>query len=136
MNLSIADLDRYVDVAAVDDIPAGEGRRYLIDGQAIAMFHVGDTFYAIGDTCTHEEYSLSEGCVCDHTVECLKHGARFDLMTGEVLSLPATASVDSFALGVRDRRIYVDRRARDHREALTNVAPTAPEGIGEPAATI
>jgi 3-phenylpropionate/trans-cinnamate dioxygenase ferredoxin subunit len=107
MGVPVLDLDRCVDVAAVEDIPEGEGRCYEIGGQAVAIFRDDGVFYAVSDTCTHEEYSLSEGEVWDHTVECPKHGARFDLVTGEVLSLPATVSVESYAPEVRDGRIYV-----------------------------
>ena len=116
MSVSDLDLEPYVDVAAVEDIPEGEGRCYEIDGQAVAIFHDEGTFYAVSDTCTHEEYSLSEGFVCDHTVECPKHGARFDLVTGEVLSLPATVSIESYRLEVRDGRIWVAAPARGNRD--------------------
>jgi nitrite reductase/ring-hydroxylating ferredoxin subunit len=73
MSVPALDLDRYVDIAAVEDIPEGEGRCYEIDGQAIAIFRDEGVFYGVSDTCSHEEYSLSEGEVWDHTVECPKH---------------------------------------------------------------
>ncbi len=116
MTVPVVDLDRYVDVAAVEDIPEGEGRRYEIDGQPVAIFRDDGVFYAISDTCTHEEYSLSDGEVWDRTVECPKHGARFDLVTGEVLSLPATVSIESYLLEVRDGRVYVAPPADGQRE--------------------
>ncbi|MBV9120610.1 MAG: non-heme iron oxygenase ferredoxin subunit [Chloroflexi bacterium] len=72
----------------------------LPNGHKLAVFHVGDKFYAIDDTCTHEEASLSEGTVYDDEdepqVECPKHGAIFDLETGAVRSLPAVKSVNSY----------------------------------------
>jgi 3-phenylpropionate/trans-cinnamate dioxygenase ferredoxin subunit len=48
--------------------------------------------YAIGDTCTHANISLSEGDIHadDKTIECWKHGSEFSLETGEALTLPAT----------------------------------------------
>jgi 3-phenylpropionate/trans-cinnamate dioxygenase ferredoxin component len=115
MSVSAPDMENYVDVAAVEEIPEGEGCCYEIDGHAIAIFCDEGTFYAVSDTCTHEEYSLSAGFVWDHTVECPKHGARFDLATGEVLSLPATVSVESYPVEVRDRRILVAVPSQRHR---------------------
>jgi 3-phenylpropionate/trans-cinnamate dioxygenase ferredoxin component len=73
-------------------------------------------FYAVSDTCTHNKYLLSEGLVWDRTVECPKHGARFDLMRGDVLSLPATASIESYPVEARDSRIYVTVPRDGHRE--------------------
>ena len=38
---------------------------------------------------------------------CPRHGARFDLRTGAVLSLPATEDVDAFAVEQRDGELFV-----------------------------
>ncbi|MGH2448215.1 MAG: Rieske (2Fe-2S) protein [Chloroflexota bacterium] len=114
--LAEQDLDRYIEVAEADDIPEGEGRCYEVDGQAMALFRDEGVFYAVSDTCTHEEYSLSRGVVWDHTVECPKDGARFDLVTGDVLSLPATVSIESYPLQVRNGHIYVQIPAHGHLE--------------------
>jgi 3-phenylpropionate/trans-cinnamate dioxygenase ferredoxin subunit len=76
------------------------------DGHRYALFHIGERYYAIDDTCTHEEASLSEGTVYDDEdepqVECPKHGAIFDIATGEVRSLPAVRSVNSYEVQVDD----------------------------------
>ena len=56
-----------------------------INDKKIAVFNVDGEFYAIDDTCSHAEASLSEGEVFDCIVECPLHGAEFDLTTGEQL---------------------------------------------------
>ncbi len=75
-------------------------------GIPITIFNVHDELFAIGDTCSHEEYSLAEGEVDDaddcYTVECALHGARFDLRTGAALTLPAVLPVDNFRIWVED----------------------------------
>ncbi len=89
----------------------------LPDGHKVALFHVGDAFYAIDDTCTHEEASLSEGTVYDDEdepqVECPKHGAIFDIATGEVRSLPAVKSVHSYETKVEGDAVLVSTQPRD-----------------------
>jgi 3-phenylpropionate/trans-cinnamate dioxygenase ferredoxin subunit len=56
------------------------------------VVRIDDDVYAIGDTCTHANISLSEGDIHadDKTIECWKHGSEFSLETGEALTLPAT----------------------------------------------
>src|SRR5205809_3614687 len=66
-----------------------------VDGQRIALFNVNGTFYAIDDTCTHEEASLAAGAVYGEIVACPKDGCRFHLPTGRVLSLPAGGPVSA-----------------------------------------
>ncbi len=87
--------DGWVEVAHSSDIPPGCAARVEIDDVPIAIFNVEGTYYALDDTCSHAEASLSEGdldidrCV----IECPLHGSSFDLRTGEPLSLPAVEPV-------------------------------------------
>ena len=56
---------------------------------------IGDAFHAVGDECSHEDYSLAEGEVWadERELECPRHGSTFDLRTGEACTLPATRPV-------------------------------------------
>jgi 3-phenylpropionate/trans-cinnamate dioxygenase ferredoxin subunit len=98
-----------VAVGPESDIQPGQSACVLVGDTPIAIFNIGGAYYAIGDTCTHEDFSLSEGEVFDDaTVECALHGSRFDLRTGEALSLPATGSAGSYVVWVEDGVIKVE----------------------------
>jgi len=68
-------------------------KRVNVDGHTVALINIGGEFFAIDDTCSHEEASLSGGTLSGEVVVCPKHGARFNVKTGRVLSLPAVRSV-------------------------------------------
>ena len=78
-----------------DDLAAGEARRFDVDGHRICLVRIGDDFYALGDECSHEDYSLSEGEIFEREleIECWRHGSSFSLTTGEPSTLPATQPV-------------------------------------------
>jgi 3-phenylpropionate/trans-cinnamate dioxygenase ferredoxin subunit len=97
-------------VCARDDLAAGEARRFDVDGRPVALIRVGDEFHAIGDTCSHADFSLSEGVVDtdDCTIECWKHGSAFSLRTGEPESLPATRPVPVYLVTVEGDDVSVD----------------------------
>jgi 3-phenylpropionate/trans-cinnamate dioxygenase ferredoxin component len=82
-------------VCSVKDVEAGSARRFDVDSHRLCVVHVGDDFYVIDDTCTHADYSLSEGDIWedDLEIECPKHGSTFSLETGEPATLPATQPV-------------------------------------------
>lgn len=101
-------MGRFVKVASVGDIPAGQGQAFKVDGQEIAVFNAQGAYYALDDICTHEEASLAEGDVEGCAVECPLHGARFDLRSGKVLSLPATVPAKTYPTRVVGSDIEIE----------------------------
>ena len=94
-----------VRVCSVEDVPAGEARRFAVDGRLVAVVNLGDEgFRAVDAICSHEHYYLDEGEVdVDlETIECPKHGSTFDLGTGKARTLPAITPVDVFPVTVTD----------------------------------
>jgi 3-phenylpropionate/trans-cinnamate dioxygenase ferredoxin subunit len=99
-------------VCPTNDLRPGEAT--TLDVQPpIAVFNVDGTFYAIDDTCTHETFSLAEGYLAGAEVECALHYAKFDLRTGEALSLPATVGVRTYPVKTEDGHVFVDVSSRD-----------------------
>jgi 3-phenylpropionate/trans-cinnamate dioxygenase ferredoxin subunit len=92
-----------VALCQLNELVAGEARRFEIDGLAIAVVRIADDVYAIGDRCTHENVSLSEGEVdgARLLVECWKHGSQFSLVTGEPHQLPAIRPTPVYPAEVR-----------------------------------
>ena len=82
-------------LCAADEIESGTAKRFDVAGHRIALVRIGDDFYALGDRCSHEDFSLSEGevLVDECEIECWKHGSTFSLTTGEPQSLPAVRPV-------------------------------------------
>jgi 3-phenylpropionate/trans-cinnamate dioxygenase ferredoxin subunit len=100
-----------VRVCSVDDVPAGEARRFAVDGRLVAVVNLGDGgFRAVDAICSHEHYYLDEGEVdVDlETIECPKHGSTFDLDTGAARTLPAITPVDVFPVTVTDDDVLIE----------------------------
>src|SRR5271165_7433261 len=91
------------------DLGSGEARRFDVGPYRIALVRVDEDFYAVGDRCSHEDYSLAEGEVWadEREIECPRHGSTFDLRTGEPCSLPATTPVPVYELEVTDDEVAV-----------------------------
>jgi 3-phenylpropionate/trans-cinnamate dioxygenase ferredoxin subunit len=93
----------------VDDLKPSSARRFDVAGQRVALVRIGDDFYAVGDRCSHADFSLSEGEVWpdELEIECWKHGSTFSLETGEPQSLPATRPVPVYDVEVDGDDVYV-----------------------------
>ncbi len=98
-----------VRVCSVRDVDPGSARRYDVDGERIAVVRLGDDWYAIGDTCSHADFSLSQGDVWEEerTIECPQHGATFSLESGEPCTLPATRPVPTYEVRVEGDDVIV-----------------------------
>lgn len=97
----------------IDDFAEAKPVHIDADGTEIAVVRLGGRLYAVADRCSHAKASLSEGEVIadEASIECPRHGATFDLATGEALSLPATFAVDVYRVVERAGRVYVDIQA-------------------------
>ena len=96
-------------VCARADLAPGTARCFDVDGHRVAVVRIADDFYTIGDTCSHADYSLSEGDVWEDEleIECPKHGSTFSLTTGEPQTLPATQPVPVYEVVVEDEDVKV-----------------------------
>jgi nitrite reductase/ring-hydroxylating ferredoxin subunit len=74
----------------------------------IAVFHVGNEFFATDDTCTHAKFSLAEGYIEGEEVVCALHEARFCLRTGRVLSPPAFVPLRTYPVCVEGGEVFVE----------------------------
>lgn len=97
-------------VCAVADIGEGEARRFDLGRVSVAIVRIGTDFYAIGDRCTHQDISLSEGEVHADSLEleCWKHGSCFSLVDGAPSTLPATKATPTYTVAVDGDDLYVE----------------------------
>jgi 3-phenylpropionate/trans-cinnamate dioxygenase ferredoxin subunit len=104
--LSAAD---WVRVASVDECLPGKLLGVEVNGVPVVLANVEGAFYALLDRCTHQDYPLSDGQLDGTRLECMYHGARFDVRTGRAVQLPAIRPVKVFQVDVRDGDVYVRR---------------------------
>jgi len=97
-------------LCGTDELADGQARRFVVADQPIALVHLLGEWFAIGDTCSHADVSLSEGEVVieDCALECWKHGSAFDLRTGQPLTLPATQPVPRYEVVVAGTDVLVE----------------------------
>ncbi|RMF87046.1 MAG: non-heme iron oxygenase ferredoxin subunit [Nitrospinota bacterium] len=101
-------MGKFVKVAETGEIPPGKTKLVIVNEERIALYNVDGSFYATADTCTHAEASLAEGTLEGEVIECPRHGAKFNVKTGRVLTLPAVVPVKTYAVRVEGSDILVE----------------------------
>lgn len=98
----------FVKALAVSELPTGMKKTVMVAGKKVALANVDGEFFAIDDTCSHEECSLgTEGFLDGNVIICGCHGSQFDLTNGKVLSLPAPTDVHSYETKIEHGDVYV-----------------------------
>jgi 3-phenylpropionate/trans-cinnamate dioxygenase ferredoxin subunit len=81
---------------ALDELTPGKPKRIEVNAESVCVARIGDEVFAISDTCSHSDASLSEGDITGYKIECWLHGAEFDLRSGAALTPPAVEAVESY----------------------------------------
>jgi len=74
----------------------GKPQKISLGEKDVCVARIGEEVFAVADTCTHSDASLSEGDVSNYKIECWLHGAEFDLRTGEAITPPAVQALETF----------------------------------------
>jgi 3-phenylpropionate/trans-cinnamate dioxygenase ferredoxin subunit len=96
-------------VCGRNDLEPGTARRFDVGRHRVCLVRIGDDFYAIGDQCSHANFSLADGEVYEdeREIECWKHGSTFSLVDGKPASLPATKAVPVYDVRVEGDDVMV-----------------------------
>jgi 3-phenylpropionate/trans-cinnamate dioxygenase ferredoxin subunit len=99
-----------IDICPVVDLPPGAMRLVEWEDLEIGVFNCAGELLAIEDRCSHDDGNLVEGELDeeDCTIECPRHGSKFDLRTGQPVNLPAYVPVDTFPVSVEDGVIKIE----------------------------
>lgn len=118
---------RWIRIAAAAALPPREGRAVQIGGDEIAVFNLGDRFFAADNRCPHKGGPLCDGIVTGHAVVCPLHAWKVDLATGEVQRpAAANACVRTYDTRVRDGVLEIGFRLKPEATAASE-ACAAPE---------
>ncbi|CAN5783098.1 non-heme iron oxygenase ferredoxin subunit [soil metagenome] len=94
-------------IAKSGEITPGEVGVYEVEGHRVALCNVYGELHAIEDVCTHDAGPLDQGELIGEQIRCPRHGAKFDVTTGEALTLPAVKPVPKHEVKVEGEDVYV-----------------------------
>lgn len=100
--------ERFVSVAALADVPEGEARVFEVEERKVLLSKVEGQIYAVENVCSHDDGPLGEGTLEGHAIVCPRHGARFDIRDGSVLSMPAAFPIRSYPTRIEKDQVLVD----------------------------
>ena len=98
---------RYFQITPVETIALGERLFVELEGRQIMLLNIGGEIHAIGDVCTHDNGALGDGEIEEHEIICPRHGARFDIKTGEARGLPAVIGIPTFPVRISEGMIEI-----------------------------
>lgn len=97
-----------IKVCNLSEIPNGSKKKFEINDEEVTICNINNQVFAINDNCSHDEASLEEGFIDEYEIECPRHGAKFDIRTGEVTCLPAISRIKTYKSKVKDGVIELE----------------------------
>jgi 3-phenylpropionate/trans-cinnamate dioxygenase ferredoxin subunit len=96
----------FIKVAQISDLAPGEKLLVIYEDEDVGLFNIAGKFYAISDLCTHDGGPLVEGALEGEQIICPRHGARFNVRTGQQ-TMPAFAPVPRYQVKVEGEDIWI-----------------------------
>ena len=113
-------------VATTDELQPGDRKAVFVDDEPVLLVRIDDDYLCVADVCTHDGQPLGDGPIAAGQITCTRHGARFDLTTGDALCMPATEPVAVYSVQIDDGQIRVRPvGAESTAEAETPTVPAA-----------
>ena len=102
-------MSEFLAIAEVSEIDDPGSMLVEVEDRLIVLIHAAGRIYALDDVCTHDGGPLSDGDVDAEgsTIACPRHGAKFDLSSGEALTMPATKPTVAHEVKVEDQQILI-----------------------------
>jgi 3-phenylpropionate/trans-cinnamate dioxygenase ferredoxin component len=98
---------RFTRACSLSELPEEGPFAAEVDGTPLVIIKTGGEVFALAEFCTHEDVSLADGEVYDHTLECWLHGSCFDLRTGKPTGPPATRPLATYPVRIDGDDVYV-----------------------------
>lgn len=95
-------------IANVSEIAENKCKDVSVGDVAVVLIKKGGKIFAHRNICTHMDYPLHEGEIDGETIMCPLHGAKFDIETGAVRSMPAARGLHTFAVDIQGDEIRLD----------------------------
>jgi 3-phenylpropionate/trans-cinnamate dioxygenase ferredoxin subunit len=101
-------MSNWLEVVSVDEFAPGTRRVVDVDDVTVAIFNIRGEYFAIKDMCPHDGGELAIGELDGEVIICPRHGARFSIRTGAVLSPPAYEDVRTYLVRVVDGKVQIN----------------------------
>ncbi|MDB5840115.1 MAG: ferredoxin subunit of nitrite reductase and ring-hydroxylating dioxygenase [Herminiimonas sp.] len=99
---------RLIRICRAEEVEEGSPLPVNVSGlQPLAVYQVGDAYYATDNLCTHGRAFLTDGVQEGLTIECPLHGGAFDIASGAPTSLPCRVALNTYVVKQDGDELFV-----------------------------
>ena len=97
----------FLEIAPANELPPGERLFVEIGGKPLVIFNIAGELFSIADVCSHDDGPVGEGEIEGYNITCPRHGAQFDVRTGQVTQMPAVVDIPAYPVRVVDGMVQL-----------------------------
>ena len=99
--------ENWVTVGKADYLEPGELMYVEVEDEPVCLINLDGEIFALNDTCTHEDASLSDGTIVGDEIECPLHGGAFYIRTGEAAAMPVVVKTEKYKVRIQGDDLQV-----------------------------
>lgn len=96
----------WLKICELDSVKGNGKYSFKVGDYDIVVYNNNGKLYVFENRCSHEDYPLIEGRIEGDEIECPRHGARFNIQSGEALCMPAVVPIKVFKIKIEDKILY------------------------------
>ncbi len=97
----------FVRICDAGEIEEGKTKLFDLDDRPIIVGKWKGEYFAFDGVCTHDGGDIGPGEIVDRQIECPRHGARFDILSGAATRLPAIGGLKRHELELRGNSLFI-----------------------------
>ena len=121
-------MSEFIHAAQLSDIPDPGKELAEVNDRLVVIFHVDGKVYCLDDVCTHDSGTLEDGQLDGTTIACSRHGAKFDICTGNAVTMPATKATVAHEVKIEGDNILI--KLNENPVDVAEGAPPAVKSTG------
>ncbi|MGG1397477.1 non-heme iron oxygenase ferredoxin subunit [Bacillus salipaludis] len=99
----------WIKVAGIEEVQyINEMKEITVEGESLVLFHLDDGYFVTSNICTHRKQYLTDGSIEEGSVNCPRHGGKFDIKTGDPLAGPCFTPLQTYLVDIRNNDVWID----------------------------
>ncbi|MBI0577300.1 Rieske 2Fe-2S domain-containing protein [Neobacillus cucumis] len=85
-----------------------EKKEITVEGESLVLFDLDEGYFVTSNIYTHRKQYFTDGSIEEGSMNCPRHGGKFDIKTGDPLAGPCFTPLQTYLVDIRKDEVWID----------------------------